>query len=1017
MKQGDRIRLISDPQRQGIVLEVIERPDGPTLLVFFGPGEEVYVSARDTEPVFSVAETLVRNPIDNDELAFRYLFLRATERLNDILYSYAASRTDFLPYQFKPVLKFLHSEHRRLYIADEVGLGKTIEAALVFLEYLARADVETALVVCPANLTAKWKRELNRRFALGFNIYRAPEFMEFLVGDQRVPASGLRAICSLQSLRTDGMREAIDNSPIAFDFVVLDEAHNIKNEETASWHLAETLSQRATAMLMLSATPLMLGSDDLFNQLRVLLPAMFPHFRLFEEMIEPNRFLNEARRLLDRPAEALEVLKKAESTTFADWITESERYKRVVDRLSTGEAMSHTEKVRIIEDLLQLSTLSPIYVRTRKREVQTQFPVRRAHVVAVDWADPERRCYEAIREALQRRAILRGGSAGGLAMIMPLRLAASCLPAMAEYFHREADDGEASSDYRATAQESSEIDPSEEGFDNPWYRSFLASTLELEDEVRGLLAELQGHDTKFSELLKLLNSLDAHDAPPKVVLFSFFKKTLRYLERHLSANGRSTQTVSIDGDTPPKERDKLIRKFQQDPAIRLLLSTEVGGEGVDLQSASVLVNYDLPWNPMRVEQRIGRLDRYGQTSSVIEIYNFSLPGTIDAIILDRLYRRIGIFEEYIGDLDPILGDVDSDLGRILFNPRLTDDELGRKLEQVAESIERRKHALEKLEERAKELMGFDEYFQAELETIERQGRYFRSTELAYLTQALLHRVLDEGTTIKKTGRDGDVWQLKASPRLRSLVRSANPHDEVACEFIEQCESGTVSITFDSAQAQREPDLELVTRQHPLLVGLLRRFTVTDEQRDVPVSLVQLTDTGLEGEYAFFGYILERSGLTKHRELRHLLVDRDSMTVEEDPAQTERVFSRLVESLPGWRRSPEELEWFKRAETMTRDRMMAARTEEEERFRKDEDERRRIRTLNVKRETEIRVQRAESIRDQVLTSGSPDRRILRLWEGRIRRLKEEEQRRLDELERLPAPQVQFRFAVAGIAVCQ
>ena len=149
---------------------------------------------------------------------------------------------------------------------------------------------------------------------------------------------------------------------------------------------------------------------------------------------------------------------------------------------------------------------------------------------------------------------------------------------------------------------------------------------------------------------------------------------MEYLRRKLEATEYSKKVGLIHGDIPKKDRQKIIKKFRQTDKIKILLSSEVGGEGLDFEFCNVIFNYDLPWNPMRVEQRIGRLDRYGQRHEKILIYNFSMVGTIDDEILNRLYRRINVFEKFIGDLDAILGDQITELTKDIFNTRLTQEQ-------------------------------------------------------------------------------------------------------------------------------------------------------------------------------------------------------------------------------------------------------------------------------------------------------------------------------------------------------
>jgi ERCC4-related helicase len=165
-----------------------------------------------------------------------------------------------------------------------------------------------------------------------------------------------------------------------------------------------------------------------------------------------------------------------------------------------------------------------------------------------------------------------------------------------------------------------------------------------------------GPDSKFEKLLTILLAIEEEEEGAKVLIFTYFVGTSKYLTERLSEKGIATLRIAGDVPSDPHrpehdQRGARIRQFQHDPAIRVLVSTEVGSEGLDFQFCHHVVNYDLPWNPMVVEQRMGRIDRYGQESPWIQIHNLVVNGTVEERILVRLYRRIGIFEKSIGDLE------------------------------------------------------------------------------------------------------------------------------------------------------------------------------------------------------------------------------------------------------------------------------------------------------------------------------------------------------------------------------
>ncbi|GAH68620.1 unnamed protein product, partial [marine sediment metagenome] len=238
-------------------------------------------------------------------------------------------------------------------------------------------------------------------------------------------------------------------------------------------------------------------------------------------------------------------------------------------------------------------------------------------------------------------------------------------------------------------------------------------------------------DTKYDKFLESLRRLEKEDPHSKIMVFAFFKKTLEYLKKKLETTEYGGKVALIYGDIPIKKRQKTIKKFRQTNEIKILLSSEVGGEGLDFEFCNVIFNYDLPWNPMRVEQRIGRLDRYGQRHEKILIYNFSMIGTIDDEILNRLYGRINVFERFIGDLEAILGEQITDLTRDIFNIELTWEQKINKIEKVAENIVRRQKQLEEFEKECQKFIGQDEYFNQEITNILKTKRFITSDEVRF----------------------------------------------------------------------------------------------------------------------------------------------------------------------------------------------------------------------------------------------------------------------------------------------
>jgi hypothetical protein len=305
--------------------------------------------------------------------------------------------------------------------------------------------------------------------------------------------------------------------------------------------------------------------------------------------------------------------------------------------------------------------------------------------------------------------------------------------------------------------------------------------------------------------------------------------------------------------------------FRDEPGPHVVLASEIAAEGLDFEFASVMVNYDLPWNPMRVEQRIGRLDRYGQQADVIHIVNFSVEGTIEERILDRLYTRIGIFEAAIGDLESILGNEIEQLTRELLQPGRTPEEEEALISQRAENILARKAESERFESESQALMGQDDVFAEQLDRLERDKRYIGPDEIRNFVSVALRgrypslKISEEGGIARVSlPKDCDLREVMS----QYLVGHPDQGGPQAWRAVERAKAGVEwSVTFEPEVATRRRELDFVTLQHPLVGAFLR---LEPEVIRPAAALDVTTDDLPPGEVAFFVYLLNvhsfRSGL-------------------------------------------------------------------------------------------------------------------------------------------------------------
>lgn len=794
-----RVRLVADPSRRGRIV------DGPRQ---YGERFEYCVIVGDDEGWFAEAD-LEPVPLDGlprwqtrDEFLRDLLLAKVRGQLTDSLYAYQASRTQFVPYQFRPALKFLRNPDQRILIADEVGLGKTIEAAIIYLELKARLNINRVLVLCPSRLKAKWQDELRNRFEEEFVELDAPKLRTFLDDTRRMGSRiPFKAIASFEMMRSAAFIEAWTEHYIPLDLLIVDEAHYMRNQDTRTYQLGTALTDSADAVVFLTATPLHLGNRDLYNLLHLLAPGEYNDPSLFEAQVAPNSAIIRASQYVaaNNPRQAEQTLRQVEQTVLRDRFLKNPYYHDVLDRLREGVGTDR-ERILLQRELLELNTLSNLFTRTRKREV-TNAAVRAAYTIRVELTPVERRFYEAVLEDVRQELTGRRG-AQSFATIMKERQAASCLAAMREAV--EETERRRSPTYLQVERSAFELlDDTEQQLHTP-------------SHVHMLARQSSGVDSKFALFEQTLR--DALTATPdsKVLVFSFFRRTLAYLQRCLRSQGYVVDV--LNGDVPVPDRKQIIERFRADPSIRVLLSSEVGAEGLDFQFCDILVNYDLPWNPMQVEQRIGRLDRFGQQAEKIRIYNFYIAETIETRIFQRLYDRIGIFERSIGDLEAILGEEIKQLSEAVLRPSLTPQEQEQLAEDAARRILRHQIEADELEHQKDQLLGQEAIFNQQIHETVTSGRVIAADEV----RALISTFLAESFPRAQFMPDGDeaCWSLRLTPDLTALLEQLllreNREQTLYLRFTEAMRgNGVVVLTFESDLARKRPLLEFVTMRHPL----------------------------------------------------------------------------------------------------------------------------------------------------------------------------------------------------------
>nr|WP_228053306.1 SNF2-related protein [Nodosilinea sp. LEGE 07298] len=760
-----------------------------------------------------------------------------------------ASQTDFYAHQFKPILKFLNSPVGRLLIADEVGLGKTIEAMYIWKELQARADARRLLIVCPAMLRQKWQDDLRQRFNIFADIVDAKELLSRARAClETQKAQPFACIASLEGLRpgrnweeqtvTNSRAELarlLDANPATndfgiFDLAIFDEAHYLRNSSTASNRISRLIRDASRHLVLLTATPVQVHSTNLYQLLQIISPDDFFDEMVFDNMLEANNPIIRALRFLwTNPPKIKQAKAELETAIASQYLTDNRLLQFVREALLETEDLNEEQRVDLGYKLEKVSLLGQYITRSRKRDVIPNRVQREPQTLTVRFSPLEKEIYDHITGQIKQQTKGKRG-VSVFRLISRQRQMASCMVAALESWLQ---DGVLDDLVNESLWEDFGIS-SESGDETSTELSHgLGSPL----LSRSNISKLEQQDGKYRELQKFLKNELQKNKNEKFVIFAYFRGTLKYLQRRLEADGVFTSLIM--GDMGDSKWD-VVKAFREDHGPSVLLSSEVGSEGIDLQHCRFLVNYDLPWNPMKVEQRIGRLDRLGQKADRISIINFSLVDTVEEKILERLYERINIFQESVGDLENILGEMTEQLLVQLFDANLTEEEQEQRAQQTVMALLKERTLQDELETEAINMLAFSDHILRSITDSRDQGRWLQPEEVRAFVEDCFSRYYPGTVIAPKSGQD-HLYEITLSEDAKvDLQLFLNQH-RCATPTKLHISSTPVSCFFDpkiaGTMGKRN---ELLDATHPLILWIRHRYE-TAAQKLHPVSATRIDD--------------------------------------------------------------------------------------------------------------------------------------------------------------------------------
>lgn len=779
---GDVVTDINTEQR-GTIFKVLPFVRGDQKYsVFFSQDDIRDVAENDLERFIEVKDLFDRCILGdfkgyNDFQVYNTTF-KIENSSNNTLSSIKASRTMFKTYQYIPLMKFLNSDLQRLLIADEVGLGKTIEAGHIMLELKARGELKNVLVVCPSGLRNKWQGELEDRFGLKFRIFDKKDELREELRSHNGNAHGIISYDSLRDNRGNSVLSEIETMAYQFSLVVCDEAHRVRNANTRQHDAIKRLLRHAQSAIFLTATPIMLGRENLFHLLNLLNSQRYESLTAFEDESRHNEPFVWALNNLNRNVSLTEIRNGLdERIPKDDYVRNLPLFEPLMDKLAGEDTPK--QRTLIQSDLYDINPLSLILSRTRKVDVTTDLSQakRVTRTISIKLNAIEQGLFDQYMKALEKKDPIA----------------------------------------RSTPQQR------------------IASSIYAYD--RNVMYDDTTEDTKLGALMRIIRE-NQTKGNGKVIVFAHFHDTIHYLTNRFNSMGIGYRVIS--GEMNDREsRINAVEEFRTNDSVTVLLSSEVGGEGLDMQFCDTIVNYDLPWNPMVVEQRIGRIDRIGQQSEIIHIYNLLVKGTVQERIHDKLQKRIEAFRNTIGDLEPILSiklddDDDTTIGKEiennLYRTDLTEEEREEKLRKIDRAIERNLEDSKKVERELSSTFTSDSYLRNHLNSIIYNKAYVTEQELENYVRMLFRKELPT-CTISQVDEQGIAVITVPQSQPKVITNMLYPYTNLRGDNGDMVNSfrnsirdkGSFKVTFRQDVAETNRSVPYLSLYHPFVIVAKERM--------------------------------------------------------------------------------------------------------------------------------------------------------------------------------------------------
>ena len=620
-------------------------------------------------------------------------------------------------------------------------------------------------------------------------------------------------------------------------------------------------------------------------------PETFTRREVFTQILEANAPLVQARDLVLSPDLDIDKLQKLLRDARKHPLLKSSRQLSMIETIELEPKNLEKREVRsrLAYRLEKVNLLAHVVTRTRKRDVKEWRVIREPYPEFVDLDPVEQKFYDLVTGVVVKYA-LRSLANERFLLAQPQRQMTSSMAASLRLWQKKLVELEIS-------KESGELEEDEA---KKKTLGPLVTEIVLRSRNYVELDRLIEVDSKYNRLKKVLTEHLSDHPQEKIIVFSTFHATLDYLLERLESDGVSC--ILLKGGQR-ETKNEIITRFSHLDGPSVLLSSEVGGEGVDLQFSRIVVNYDLPWNPMRLEQRIGRIDRLGQAAEKVSVWNILYANTIDARIYNRLYEKLDLCRRALGDFEAILGDEIRKLEIDLLSGGLSTAQQEQRIDQTAQALENLRLEEEKLEQNAASLVAYGDYILNQVQAAREMHRWISGDDIQRYVFDYL-RLHYPGCELRQVEKGTQAYEIELSDRAKFDLAEFIKKNRLSITTRLTTVSRPIRCRFENQVAgQRSRFEEIISQFHPLVRMVSARISESDEQLTPAVAL-KLGREFVEHTFSAGIYVLAVAhwsfqGLQDTEKLAYSVTELEGSDVNYDPDDAERLAAIAVARGEDW----------------------------------------------------------------------------------------------------------------------